>query len=153
LEILGSEGWKRGIFIMAEIIPEKLFVCICKTNQHHAEIFSRYFDNGVPIPSELQEVRSKHVKYYEDLAAKGILWLAGSWADHTGGMQIFAVGSMDEARKVQREDPFFINGTMYDDMYYEWQIHTPYEKVPANFKEKITQTLKECGMGPKATVG
>jgi uncharacterized protein YciI len=121
---------------MEEIMPKKLFVCICKTNQQPAEIFSKYFNEGVPIPSELQETRSKHVRYYEDLASKGILWLAGSWADHTGGMQIFAVDSLEEAQQIQRNDPFFVNGTMYDDEYYEWQIHTPFNKVALGLREK-----------------
>jgi uncharacterized protein YciI len=131
---------------MEEKAPEKLFICVTKMNQKHAEIFADYFNKGIPIPAKLQEARRKHVLYYEDLVKRGIVWLAGSWTDHTGGMQIFAVNSLEEAKKAQRNDPFFINGTMYDDTYHEWQIHTPLNKVAPSLREKVTRTLKECGV-------
>ena len=134
---------------MEETTPEKLFICITKMNQKHAEMFANYFDKGIPIPVELQDARRKHGLYYEHLVKKGIVWLAGSWTDHTGGMQIFAVNSLEEAKKAQRNDPFFISGTMYDDTYHEWQIHTPFNKVAPGLREKVAQTLKECGIVPE----
>jgi uncharacterized protein YciI len=134
---------------MEESVPEKLFVCINKMNLDHAKMFARYFDEGIPLPVEMLESRRKHVQYYEDLAKKGTVWLAGSWGDHTGGMQIFAVDSLEEAQKVQRNDPFFISGTMYDDTYYEWQIHTPYKNVAPGMRAKIVRTLIECGITPE----
>ena len=134
---------------MEEKAPEKLFICITKMNQKHAEMFTNYFDKGIPIPAELKDARRKHVLYYEDLVKRGIVWLAGSWTDHTGGMQIFAVNSLEEAKKAQRNDPFFISGTMYDDTYHEWQIHTPLNKVAPGLREKVAQTMKECGIVPE----
>lgn len=134
---------------MEEVTPEKLFACICKIHPNYAEKFAKFFEEGAPLPSELQAIRLEHVRYYEDLCKKGILWLAGSWADHSGGLQIFAVDSIEKAREVQQNDPLLINGIMYDDTYFEWTIHVPYKKVPPALREKIAQTLRECGIEPE----
>jgi uncharacterized protein YciI len=138
-----------GICRMEERTPKKLYVCICKINQQHARMFAKYFADGTPLPQKLHDARLKHVQYYEDLSRSGVLWLAGSWTDHSGGMQIYAVDSLEKAKEVQNNDPLYVIGSMYDATYYEWEIHVPYRKVAPELKEMIANSLRACGITPQ----
>jgi uncharacterized protein len=122
---------------MVESTPAKLFVSICKINREHAEKFAKYFKEGVPLPPDLHAVRLEHVQYYNELTQKGILWLSGSWADHSGGMQVYAADSLEKAKGIQNHDPLVTNGSMYDLTYFEWEVHTVIEKLYQRLEKKL----------------
>jgi uncharacterized protein YciI len=122
---------------MVEPTPAKLFISICKINQEHAEKFAKFFKEGVPLPPDLHAVRLKHVQYYDDLTKRGILWLSGSWTDHSGGMQVYAADSLEKAKEIQNNDPLVINGSMYDLIYHEWEVHTIIEKLYQRLENKL----------------
>ena len=93
---------------MKKTKPEKLFVCLVKERHDKAaqEIF--------------QATSEEHRRYVMDLWERGILWAGGPSMYPSAGIEIYAVDSVEEAVKVQRNAPLYVKGIIYDDTYYEW---------------------------------
>jgi uncharacterized protein YciI len=88
--------------------PHKLFVCLLK---------SRHDEKGWnEISASVQEA---HTRYMIDLWQRGIFWAGGPTAEKTS-IEIFAVDSVDEAIKAQRNAPLYLKGYLHDEKYLEW---------------------------------
>jgi uncharacterized protein YciI len=97
------------------------------------------------VLADVQAIRESHLRYIYDLA-KNILWAGGPFADWTGGINIFAVDSLEEAKKAQENEPYYANGLMYDAKYSEWVLHAPISMVAPVHKERLEKTLRELGL-------
>lgn len=52
-----------------------------------------------------EEVLEEHITYLEDQIAKGTILAKGPFTDHTGGMIIFNVETLEEAQRIAANDP------------------------------------------------
>lgn len=52
-----------------------------------------------------KELLEDHIAYLNDYIARGEIFAKGPFLDHTGGLVILRVGSMDEAREIVENDP------------------------------------------------
>lgn len=62
-----------------------------------------------------------HVKYVEQLIAKGHQARTGYWAERGGGMLLFHANSRDEAQAIIAQDPLVENGCVHYELH-EWTI-------------------------------
>jgi len=131
---------------MERATPEKLFVCEYKVAPRLAQALAKFYEEGIPVPAEVQAIREPHLRYVHDLAKKGMLWAGGVFADWTGGINIFAAGSVEEAKKAQENEPYYAQGLMYDAKYFEWVIHAPISMVAPAHKERLEKSYRELGL-------
>lgn len=133
---------------MNEITPEKLFASICKVKPVYAEVVGRYYAEGVPLPQDIKTVRLQHAKYIHTICEKGFMWLGGPLNDINSPMSlnVFSVESIERATEIQRNDPLYANGFLYDDRYYEWSIHLPVEKASPSHRQRLEETFREAGV-------
>ncbi len=129
-------------------IPERLFVCLSQQTEEHSRRLAGIYGGGprVPIPPDIQAIRHKHLRYGLELGEKGTVWAAGPMGNHVGGLSIYSVNSMEEARKAKEGDPYAIAGFWYDYQYYEWFIHMPYSKLSAGHRDRIKEDLIRYGI-------
>ena len=59
------------------------------------------------LPSS--EARKRHIDYLSDAGAKNNVVMAGRFADEKGALIIWRVSSMEEARSLADEDPYFLD--------------------------------------------
>lgn len=128
------------------ITPEKLFVCTYKSSPESSQRSAKLWNEGVALPPEKEAIRNEHLRHVNRISQKGITFAAGPFRDFSGGIRILSVNSVEEARSVTREDPFFKHGHHYGDEYHEWIIHMPLDKASALHKEWLTQSLKVIGI-------
>jgi hypothetical protein len=123
---------------MATTTPEKLFVCVFKVKQSYAESIDKLYEEKVPMQPEIQAIREGHTEYTRGLIEKGILWMGGHSPNFVG-MNIFAVDSLEEAKKIQENDPCYKNGLFYDAMCFEYIIHIPMDLASPAFLRRINK--------------
>lgn len=116
--------------------PEKLFVCIFSVKAYYYKNVNKLNTEGKPLPSKLKAIREKRVEFTRELMGKNALWMGGPAVDAPLGMNILAVDSIEEARKLQRKDPCFAEGLFYNDKYFEWDVHVAFTKVSQKLKER-----------------
>ncbi len=133
---------------MSEKTPEKLFVCLSKMRPTLVEALDRFYKEGVPVPADLQAIREQHLRYVYDISKRGIVWAGGPSADLSGSLNIYAVNSIEEAKKVQQNDPYYKSGLWYDDQYFEWIIHAPVDMIAPVHREKLEASFRALGMEP-----
>ncbi|AOH53534.1 hypothetical protein ABE28_004150 [Peribacillus muralis] len=54
------------------------------------------------------EVRPRHIKYLDELDAKGKIFARGPFADGTGGLVVYIADSMEEALTLAEKDPHVV---------------------------------------------
>jgi len=126
--------------------PEKLFVSLCKSSQAAIQAWGKFYTEGIPVPAELEAIREPHLRYWYDLWQRGIVYAAGPSADWTIDLAIFAVDSVEEAKKARENDPMYVNGLFYDAKYFEWVVHMPVSKAPPAHQETLKQSYRELGI-------
>jgi uncharacterized protein YciI len=139
---------RKEVLNMERTTPEKLFVCISKMRPTLAEALDKFYTEGTPVPADLQAIREKHLHYVYDLGERGIVWLGGPSADLMTGLNIYAVDSVEEARKAQQNDPYYANELWYDDEYFEWIVHAPLDMVAPIHKERLENSYRALGIIP-----
>lgn len=125
---------------------EKLFVCQYRFVPAVAQAVGRFYAEGIPIPTEINAFRESHLRYVHDLEERGILWAGGPFADWTGGINIYAVDSLEEARKTQENEPYHANGLSYDARYFEWVLHAPIGMAASIHKERLEKAFRDLGL-------
>jgi uncharacterized protein YciI len=90
---------------MKKRTPDKLFVCLLKSEDGWDET--------------LASVGKEHSRYMTDLWQRGIFWAGGPTAEKIS-IEIYAVDSIEEAMKAQRNAPLYLKGYLHDDKYLEW---------------------------------
>jgi uncharacterized protein YciI len=141
---MSKEGYN-----MEGATPEKLFVCIFKIKSSLTERLDKFYAEGVPLPADLQSIRLMHLQYVYDISKRGILWLGGPTAEWTASINIFAVDSLEQARGAQQNDPYYVHGLFYDDIYFEWIIHAPLSKVAPAHRERLLKSYRDLGITPE----
>ena len=126
--------------------PGKLFVSLCKGSQTAIQAWGRFYTEGIPVPAELQAIRNQHLRYAYDLWQRGITCAAGPSADWTMDISIFAVNSIEEARKAQESDPMYVNGLLHDAKYFEWEVNMPISKASPVHQETLKRSYRELGI-------
>ena len=108
---------------MEERLLTKLVVCELKT---------RYAEEGWRDLAET--VHDEHSRYMTDLWERGILWAGGPSIDENTAIEFYAVDSIEEAMRAQRNAPIYVMGYLYDDEYWEWSpSHWPPERPRQRF--------------------
>lgn len=131
---------------MERTTPEKLFVCVHKTSPRLAQALDGFYSQGIPVPAEIQVIRVKHLQYIDDISKRGILWEGGPFSGGAGGMIIYAVDSIEEAKKIQENEPYYANGLSYDCQCFEWTVHAPLGMASPAHKERLEKTYRELGL-------
>jgi uncharacterized protein YciI len=133
---------------MALKTPAKLFVSICKIKRSYDEAVKKADKENVPLPLEQQSIREGHAQYTRELIERNVLWMGGPSPDLVS-MNIFAVDSAEEAKKIQQGDPLFISGIFYDPLYFEWIIHIPATMASPAYKERLIKEVKAWRKGTR----
>ena len=99
---------------MKKKAPDKLYVCLLKARQ------------GEQGWDEIAaSTHMEHARYMTDLWQKGIFWAGGPTTQGIS-IEIYAVDSVEEAIKVQRNAPLYRAGFLHDEEYLEWRpAHWP----------------------------
>lgn len=126
--------------------PDNLFVCFSKNVPEQAKRLTNAYGKSLTLSPEAEALRREHLRYVYDLGERGVIWMGGPSADATIGLSIFAVNSIAEAQKARRNDPYYKNGMIKDDEYYEWTIHMPLSKASPGHKAKLVETLTRLGV-------
>lgn len=71
-------------------------------------------------PERLQEVVPAHREYWDDVGPAE--YTGGPFADRDGGMIIFSAGSLDEAERTAKADPFVTKGIIDQMWVREWEV-------------------------------
>lgn len=66
------------------------------------------------------EVLEEHIIYLNDYIAKGKIHAKGPFTDRSGGLVIFNVENMEEAKNIMEKDPAIIHKTRIYDLK-EWK--------------------------------
>jgi uncharacterized protein YciI len=141
-----TESNLEGVYNMERPKAEKLFICEYKFAPSVAQAVGRFYAEGIPVPAEIQAIREPHLRYVHDLGKRGILWAGGPFADWTGGINIYAVDSLEEAKKAQENEPYHANGLSYDAKYSEWVLHSPLSMAAPIHKERLEKACRELGL-------
>lgn len=56
-----------------------------------------------------EEILEEHIAYLEKYIDKGKIYAKGPFTDGSGGLVIFNVGSIEEAREIAENDPAMVN--------------------------------------------
>jgi hypothetical protein len=79
-----------------------------------------------PDSSRVSAARPPHRAYLSRIKKEGKLVVAGPFSDLTGGLIVYEAGSVEEAEKLIRDDPFFEQG-----VFLKWNIR-PWNPVMTN---------------------
>ena len=120
----------------------KLFVCVCKVDPKVKPKLMALFERGEPLPPDLSAIREKHVHHQHDLSNSGVIWASGPAADYSVNMQIFQVGSLEEAKRFVHEDEYYKTGIFHSDIWFEWTIRMPFDKATQEVKEAMRRADK-----------
>lgn len=73
-------------------------------------------------PNFQPKVVDDHYRFLDNLHAKGLLELAGPFADKSGGAYLLRVGSFDEAHQIAMQDPVHTSKSSVVTVY-EWNAN------------------------------
>jgi uncharacterized protein YciI len=62
-------------------------------------------------PKRDEEIRKEHIAYLNGLIEEGKILAKGPFTDHSGGLIIFQVESLEEAKRLADQDPAAIENT------------------------------------------
>ena len=71
-------------------------------------------------PAPRLEARPRHRAYLAGLRQKGVVVLAGPWADGSGGLVIYAVADRAELALILTKDPYVVAGVIERFDIREW---------------------------------
>jgi uncharacterized protein len=74
-------------------------------------------------PDLVRDVRPHHRAYVHDLLESGMALSGGTLQPDVGGLFLYSVDTIDEARALVRDDPFVREGAATEWHVYEYQIH------------------------------
>ena len=80
----------------------------------------------VQDPSKIAEIRPQHRQYLAQLRDQGQLAASGPFTDDSGALIIYEAGSLEEAERLLRADPFHSGG-----VFVQWRIR-PWKPVLFN---------------------
>lgn len=126
--------------VATEPVPAPLFACSAKVRQDVAAALRARFDTGAELSGDLLARYRAHLAYCHGLGEK--FYEAGPSADFTEILFIYRVDSLEEARRLIAGDPFYTDGTLFDEWLFEWEIHVPYFKSPLPHLPEQTVEVK-----------
>jgi hypothetical protein len=133
-------------------VPNKLIVCIFKVKSYYSKNVDRLMKEYKPLPPKLKAIRDKRVEFTRDVMGKKVLWMGGPAIGLPLSINVFAVDSIEEARKIQQKDPCFACGLFYDDKYFEWDLHVAFADVSPGLKARFKK-MRESENPRKAPKG
>lgn len=128
--------------------PAKLFVCLSKNTSAQTDRLTKAYGKGLTLSPEAEALRREHLCYVYDLGERGILWAGGPSGDASVNLSIYAVNSVEEAKKAKQNDPYYVKGMQCGDEYYEWSIHMPFDRASPGHRDKLKQDLARLGVIP-----
>jgi uncharacterized protein YciI len=69
-----------------------------------------------------QPLWDEHAAFIDGLHDRGLLLVAGPYADGNGALQIFAAGDTEAVRDVVAQDPWVVNGVFAEPDVRPWLI-------------------------------
>lgn len=112
--------------VLTESVPPALFVCSAKVRADVAKALWAKFAYGEELGDPLNALFKEHLSY--SIALGDQFFEAGPSADFDEILYIYRTQSLDDAKKLMEEDPFFRAGVFYDPWYFEWHVHSPIYK-------------------------
>lgn len=112
--------------VSSEPVPKKLFACSAKVREDVATALRARFGRGAELRDDLASWYGKHLSYSNGLGDK--FYEAGPSADFTEILYVYGTETLDEARQLLRNDPFYVEGIVGSEWFFEWHIHAPLYK-------------------------
>jgi uncharacterized protein YciI len=128
--------------------PDHLFVCMAKIKRQAGAALKAVFNQGKPPAKILGDAFTKHLAYTYELGKKGFFWEAGPATDFSEILYVFSTSTMDEARRLMHDDPFYKEGIFFDDFWFEWWVHAPVWKIKPADQEMIEGLMKHVNIIP-----
>jgi hypothetical protein len=139
--------------IPVEPVPDRLFVCFARVKPQAGIALKNAYESGGELPRDLRSLHADHLRYTYDLGEKGSYWEAGPSADFTEILYIFSTASMEQARGLMRNDPFYKSGVFHDDWWFEWSVHTPAWKLTPPQRAGMEALMRDIGILPRYPQG
>ena len=133
--------------------PHKLFVCHARIKDEVGVSLKQFIEGSGNLEKKLETTFSRHLVYTHDLGERGMYWEAGPATDFTEILYIFSTSSLDEAKRLMNDDPFYREGIFYDDWWFEWQVHVPPWKINAPQREMMEGLMRHVNILPKYPPG
>jgi len=146
-----KQGWQAPSelkIVPSQPVPDRLFVCLAKIKPEAGADLKSTYESGKDLPKDLKTLHNEHLLYTYNLGEKGAYWEAGPATDFTRILYIFSTGSLEEAQGLMRHDPFYRAGIFYDDLWFEWAIHTPFWRTNLTHRKIIENLMKDFGLLP-----
>lgn len=134
-------------------IPHDLYVCLAKIKPRAAAFLKAAYQEGKPLPKNLAAFHNGHLVAEYDLGETGACWEGGPSTDFRDVLYIFSTTSMEEARSLVQEDPFFREGIIYQDTWFGWSIHVPPWKLAPPAREGFEWLMRDVGILPTYPAG
>lgn len=83
-----------------------------------------------------------------DLSTRGLLWEVGPSADFSKILQIYSGASLEMAYQVAHKAPFSQEGVIYDDLWFEWNVHVPPWRLPTEDRQSIENLMRYVNILP-----
>lgn len=128
--------------------PDHLFVCFAKIKPEAGVSLKSVFAEGKNPPKKLEAAIMEHLSYTYKLGEQGKYWEAGPAADFTEILYIFSTASIDEAKRLMHEDPFYRDGIIYNDWWFEWHVHAPPWKIKPADREMMEGLMRGVNIIP-----
>ena len=135
---------------LVPVVPfhEHLFVCNAKIKPEAAASLKGVFAAGKSPPKKLKKTLAEHLVYTYNLGEKGMYWEAGPATDFTEILYIFSTSSLNKARRLMHEDPFYRAEIIYDDWWFEWHVHAPPWKIKPADREMMEGLMRGVNIIP-----
>ena len=133
--------------------PEHLFVCFTKLKDTTAAALHKHFSKGTALPDPLADSFNQHIAYNYDLGEKGLIWEAGPTSDFSEMLSVFSAPNLEAAMEMVKSDPFYQDRTLFDDWWFEWDVHVPLWKIDQSHREMMEDLLRNMNIVPNYPPG
>ncbi len=86
----------------------------------------KFFAALLPLkdPEKSQRLRPQHLEFLTRMEQEGKIFARGRFLDGSGGLVIYKAGTLEEAGRIARSDPYVTSGARGLELH-EWELTTP----------------------------
>jgi hypothetical protein len=129
------------------VTPAKLVVCLSRTDPARIKQIESDQKTGGDVPAYFIEHVNNRLGP-GGTTPMGYDWESGPSEDQVYDLTIYAVDSIETARRLRENDRFSRYGLFYDHRFFEWCIFTPFAKASPLYKVALQRFLEGAGVPP-----
>jgi uncharacterized protein YciI len=129
-------------------LPNNLYVCLAKVKPKAAMFLRAAFVEGKSLPKNLAAMLKVHLVHQYTLGQAGSCWEGGPSSDFRDILYVYAAGSLEDARGLVQEDPFFREGIVFQEQWFGWSVRVPPWKLAPAEREEMERLMRDVGALP-----